>query len=289
SILLTYVAPQLGFYMVMSRAWQFALGALAFFYSESWRGRIPRSVSMYVGWLGLASILAAATLLDQHVPYPGFWALLPSIGTAALLVCGAASHHVGSASEFLSVRPLQAIGRVSYSWYLWHWPVLLLGATILDIGEPLNVTALVLLSLGLAGLTYWAFESPLRHARAIRSHPSATLLGGVCIMFGCILVGGAWATFAGHWVQTFDQKMAAVRLDKPAVYSMKCHTPIDSTEARVCNFGDPLAPNTVVLMGDSVAAQWSPAVIKYFRRKNWRVIVLTKSACPMVDVPRTHP
>src|SRR5690606_39111580 len=95
--------------------------------------------------------------------------------------------------------------------------------------------------------------------------------------------------FAGHWVQTFDQKMAAVRLDKPAVYSMKCHTPIDSTEARVCNFGDPLAPNTVVLMGDSVAAQWSPAVIKYFRGKNWRVVVLTKSACPMVNVPRTHP
>src|SRR3546814_3865239 len=90
SVLLTYAAPQLGFYMVVSLGWQFALGALVFLYFDRNATGVPDhpAIAAMAGWLGLGAILGAALYLDAQTPYPGFWALLTSLGTAAVLYSG---------------------------------------------------------------------------------------------------------------------------------------------------------------------------------------------------------
>ena len=156
--------------MAFSRAWQFALGALAFLWSGPGNGMRPKAY----GTLGLLMILAAALLLDPKMSYPGLWALLPSLGAALVLQSGSVQSGLG----LLSARPMQALGRVSYSWYLWHWPVLLLGATLIDAHEPLKAAALVVASLAIAVVAHRLVESPMRHWQGLRARPAATLLAG---------------------------------------------------------------------------------------------------------------
>ncbi|HEY3519458.1 MAG TPA: acyltransferase, partial [Rhodanobacteraceae bacterium] len=135
SLYWTYAQPQLAFYMMPSRAWQFALGALVFlgFGAPDFQPgtQIPRRQNMLwvAGWAGLCLIVAAGVLLDERVPYPGFWAILPSMGAALVLASGGCGA-IGGVDRFLALKPMQAIGRISYAWYLWHWPALLLGAAV---------------------------------------------------------------------------------------------------------------------------------------------------------------
>jgi len=137
SIFLTYTKSLWGFYFMPSRAWQFALGAYVFLWTTGDGGSIKgfthecsssawQRIYNFSGFIGLACIVAASLYLDSKKAYPGFWALLPSVGTALILLSIAAIREKG-VGRFLSIPPMQWIGKLSYSWYLWHWPILLLG------------------------------------------------------------------------------------------------------------------------------------------------------------------
>jgi hypothetical protein len=117
--------------------------------------------------------------LSTNTYYPGIAALLPVLGTALVIGagCASASHGCGRA---LSLSPMQAVGRVSYSWYLWHWPVLLFAPLLLGhhLGLPGRLAA-VLVAFGLAVLTLKLIENPLRFAPSVRRSPARSLaLGG---------------------------------------------------------------------------------------------------------------
>lgn len=292
SILLTYASPQLGFYTVISRGWQFALGALVFLHFDRNTTSTPRRRfgTMMAGWLGLAGIIAAALYVGHGTPYPGFWALVPSLGTAAVLYAGGTTPASAEASRLLATRSLQAMGRVSYAWYLWHWPTLLLGATLVDPGKPSHLIALVFLSLLLAVASYHLVESPLRRSRTLRSRPRAVLVGGVVLMVVALAGSLGWMQLAGRWAQAPEQiRFHQVRSNVPVIYGMGCDEWFHTARVRACWFGPNDAPHTAVLMGDSIAGQWFPAVSVHFDRPGWRLLVLTKSACPMVDHPIFYP
>ncbi|MGC1548743.1 MAG: SGNH hydrolase domain-containing protein [Rhodanobacter sp.] len=99
--------------------------------------------------------------------------------------------------------------------------------------------------------------------------------------------------FAFHWysraadqMQNPDQqRYARARVDAPAIYGMGCDDWYHSDRVQVCTFGSKDATHTAVLMGDSIAGQWFPTVAKAFDRPGWRLLVMTKSACPMVNQP----
>jgi peptidoglycan/LPS O-acetylase OafA/YrhL len=278
SAFLTVVAPPLGFYMAFSRAWQFALGALAFL----WSGPGNRMRPKVYGALGLLMILAAALLLDPKMSYPGLWALLPSLGAALVLQSGSVQSGLG----LLSTRPMQALGRVSYSWYLWHWPVLLLGATLLDVHQPLGAALLVVTSLVIAVVAHRLVESPMRHWQWLRARPAATLLAGTAAIAIAGLSAHLWGQQSQTWMQEpAQQQYTTVRTDAPTLYAVGCDDWYRSAVVKACYFGPDDAPHTAVLIGDSVAGQWFPALEEVFRRPGWRLLVLTKSACPMVDEP----
>ncbi len=290
SLYWTWHAPRMAFYMVPARAWQFALGALTFLLVGSpafrSRHRLPAArVMRFAGWLGLAMILAVAWLIDGQVPYPGVWALLPTVGAALVLAAGG-DGQVRGVGQVLTVRPLQAIGRVSYSWYLWHWPVLLLGATLVDIRSPWNRLVLVALSLLIAAVSYHFFETPIRRARRLLAKPRMAVFAGIALMIVAGSLALRWQSAALVRIGSPQQlRYETANFDAPAIYGMGCDDWYHSARVKVCAFGDPHASHTAIAIGDSVALQWFPAFRQLFDRPGWRLLVITKSSCPMVNVP----
>lgn len=288
-LFLTYTQPAWAFYMMPARAWQFALGAiawLAFRDAASRHGSASGGHVRFAGWLGLAMVLASALWLTPQTPYPGYAALLPSLGAAGVLVSGALAPQA-EIGRWLALPPMQAIGRVSYAWYLWHWPVLLLGNAWLGQPEPWQTALFVLISLLLAAVTHRWFETPIRRSTALAPRPLLNVAAGVLLMMGM------WAICYQHlcpatlrWTQQSEQlTLLKARGDAPVIYGMGCDEWYSSARLRLCAFGPSDASHTAVIVGDSVALQWFPAFAQIFDRPGWRLLVLTKSACPMVDAP----
>ena len=119
-----------------------------------------------MGWAGLGAIVWSVFVFGAATPFPGTAALLPVAGTMALLVAGtrpAQTHAPGSASRLLGRPPLVRIGRISYAWYLWHWPVLVLVPAWLGHALPLWARlGLAALSGVLAAATVVLVEDPIR-------------------------------------------------------------------------------------------------------------------------------
>lgn len=288
--------PQLTFYMMPMRAWQFAVGGLIWLYGESKAQspngqalRVSDTTRAWISWLGLIAILGAGIAFDASVSYPGWRALLPTLGAAAVIWTGFSGQSVG-VSGLLASWPLQAIGKVSYSWYLWHWPVLLLAYTATGSHSPLVRTSAVLVSFGLSVLSYRFVESPIRHQGYWLRHGRAALAGGVAVMLVVSLLMMHWYTRALVESQSPQlQRYAKAHVDAPIIYGMGCDEWYRSDRVVACGFGSATAAHTAVLMGDSVAGQWFPAIAKVFDRPGWRLLVVTKSACPMVDEPLFYP
>ena len=147
------------FYSPLSRSWELLLGAsLAFGVSR--QVAIPTSWRNMAGWVGLVFIFISACFLDKNMPFPGYWALPPTVGAALILFAGMQSN---LNRLLLASRPLVAIGLISYPLYLWHWPLLSF-ARILESQTPgLGLRLfLVLSSFVLAWLTYRFVEKPIR-------------------------------------------------------------------------------------------------------------------------------
>ncbi|MGV0067089.1 acyltransferase family protein [Mycobacterium colombiense] len=334
SLAATRAAPPVAFFSLHTRAWELAIGGLVALTTNQWR-RLPTFAAAIVGWTGLALILLACNQLDATTPFPGTAALLPVIGTALVIGagCSAASRGCG---HILGLRPMRAVGRVSYSWYLWHWPVLLLATPLL--GRPLGpidgLVALVV-SFGLAVLTLRFIENPFRHSAWVRRSAAHSLaVGGVAtalaVCVGVVLlvsvptpVGRGPAAPAlrvtagpsptGADLQLYDaavhdvfaqvQAAVAASVDLKAVPSNLDPSLVDVARERApaglvaclrnllevdqpeCATGDTASKTTVALIGDSNAFSWSPAFQQVASQRRWRLEVLTKGACPMLDLP----
>lgn len=175
------------FYSSPTRAWEFGLGALVTFWAHR-RTSSSRTGGRTAGIVGFASaLLLAATnlLVDDATPWPGFLALLPVVGTAGLIVAGTLG--TNPVSRLLSLRPAVWVGDLSYSLYLWHWPVITFGTALWPSGTTRLVAALA--SFVPAWLSYRYVESPLRAAR----HRSSATVFGLATGSGAAAAGLAFA------------------------------------------------------------------------------------------------
>lgn len=281
---LTWAQPRLAFYMMPLRAWQFAAGAMAWLYFGTPGGAVRQARwSGAAGWFGLIAILSAALWLTPHVAYPGGWAMLPTVGAVAVIAAGTREAGV---SHVLAWRPLQALGRVSYAWYLWHWPMLLLARALYESDSAAIRAGTVIVSLGLATISYRWVETPTRHRQAWLARPRMTIVVSLAFMAFASLLCLRWYNHASDLERSpLYRRLAAAHADAPIIYGMGCDQWYSSDELQICGFGSQNAGHTAVLLGDSVAGQWFPAVARAFDRPNWRLLVITKSACPMVDEP----
>ncbi|WP_420540840.1 acyltransferase family protein [Mycolicibacterium septicum] len=188
----TQTMPPWAFFSLPTRAWELAAGGLVALTAAHWRS-LPPVCAALVGWGGLALILTTCTQLGTATPYPGSAALLPVMGTALVIGAGCAIPDLG-VGRLLSKPVMRGIGRLSYSWYLWHWPVLLLAPALFGHGLGLaGRLAMMVMSLGLAILTLHLVENPTRFAAALRGSSWRSLAvgataTGVAVCAGLVLL-----------------------------------------------------------------------------------------------------
>ena len=197
----TQPVPAVAFFSLPTRAWELAIGGLVALTAGQW-SRIPAMPAAVIGWVGLAAVFLGCARLNSAMPYPYVAALCPVLGTALVIGAGCAAPSLG-VDRALSLPPVRAIGRVSYSWYLWHWPVLLLAPPLL--GHPLGLVGrviAVIVSGGLAALTLRLVENPFRLSASMRRSATRSLvLGGVATAVAvctCVVLLVLVPTPTGH-------------------------------------------------------------------------------------------
>jgi peptidoglycan/LPS O-acetylase OafA/YrhL len=164
SIHSTKVSPTGAYFSTLTRAWELALGA-ALAVLTSRLASLPRAARAAAGWTGFVAIAAAGTMFSSGTVFPGYAALLPTIGAALVISAGLAGQPRAGVGRLLALAPLRYVGDRSYTFYLWHWPVLIIAAQYE--GHALSVTTKLLLLSGaflLSILTYKVYENPIRRA-----------------------------------------------------------------------------------------------------------------------------
>jgi peptidoglycan/LPS O-acetylase OafA/YrhL len=174
----TSTSPPWAFFSLPTRAWELAAGGLVAMTVTVWR-RLPLQAAAIGSGIGMTLIILASTLLSTATQYPGTAALVPVLGTVLLVGCGCAAPDDGI-NRLLSRPTMQVIGQLSYSWYLWHWPVLLLAPALmghpLGLGERLTAAGICA---ALSGVTLVLVENPARFASVLRRSATRSLvLGG---------------------------------------------------------------------------------------------------------------
>ena len=272
---LTHTRQPWAFFAMPARAWEFAIGGIAAIVPMP----LGRVTTLVLGWLSLAVTVAAGVGLSGGSAYPGVAVLLPVVGTVGLLVAGAGRTLAG-ASRILAGAPLRWIGGRSYSWYLWHWPVLIIGTALLgDPAWPARL-ALVLLSLGAAAATTTLVENPIRFQKQLLTRPALVVVSG-------LILSTSTATIAlrAHRVATARGGVyAAAAKDASVPDRNGCDQSFWASVVHECEFGDTTSSTRVVLIGDSHAAQWFGTLDAIARERHWRLVTMLKWSCPVADV-----
>ena len=285
SVFASYTQPIFGFYMMPTRAWQFAAGALVWLLVQE---RAPNKFqAAMLSWCGALLLIAALVVIGPNSTYPGLLAMLPTLGTCALLWSGSCLEKQHSPGALLTLRPVQAIGRLSYAWYLWHWPVLIIGAQLLPIkGNVSNTLLAISVSLLAAILTHHLIENPIRYGRPARIKEKPQI---AVALFAMLLLSSQFTRWNNENNETVtlasSTPVSRAMADMPIIYQHGCDDYFRSDTLKPCSYGDHDAPNTAVLFGDSIGAQWFPTLANMYDSKEWKIVVFTKSSCPMVDEP----
>ncbi len=275
-----------------------------------WLVGLPRRIGIVAGWAGIAIIFWTAFTYSPETTFPGMAVMIPVLGTV-LAVAGGTIAPAAGAEPILALRPFQWLGKISYSMYLWHWPVLVLAAGWA--GHDLSLAHNLLLMLGalaLSALTYVLVEDPMRSLDILkRRAPRVSVAFGATMV--AIAVGlssfmmnanaipeevivdditfeipstGAvlQAVADGANVTTWPEQPGRIR--NPA-YSKECDVTRADTTSSMCVHGDPEASRTMVIFGDSHGAMWIPSFDQVGTIAGWRVVQLTKPGCQVPDYP----
>lgn len=270
-----FSAPGLAFYSPLSRIWELGLGSLL-----ALLPRLPVGRRSAVAMSALGSLLIAAGFLlarpGAYFPFP--YALLPTLGTA-LVIFGNGYAMESPISRALSARGPVALGKVSYAWYLWHWPFLSFGH-ILNAGPPSPAMRLLIVAISLivAFGTVAIYEQPLRDFARRLSSERVILAGALAGLITVAVAGGLYAA-AKLQMLPEDPRIAAAFADRPARSEQCLLRDNPSIAVPSACLGSGSRPK-IVLWGDSHADQWAPALENWAGQKGWQVEQITRAACP---------
>ena len=291
SVWLTAAAPDWAFYILPTRAWEFAGAALvATLPWERLAGRTrlrPRALRALLGTAGFALLALSFAFVHETDPFPGTIALLPVGGALLVLAAGSVPASGTWVDRVLDLSVLQRLGDVSYSWYLWHWPfVVLTTAAVQDDAIWIKVLA-SLGALGAAAATYRWVENPIRFSPALKSWrrtTAVTIVIGLAV--GTLSVGTRVATGA---VLEREPYATAVEVGaEPKPYG--CTEITETTSGTdVCLLGDVEADTTVLLLGDSHTMHWIPAFDVAARDAGLRLAVRWRHGCPAAEINVQQP
>lgn len=314
SVWQTVASPASAYFITPTRMWELAVGGLVATTTSLASSSRLRALAALLAWAGLVAVVAAGVTYTAETPFPGYTALLPVLGTAAVIWAGTQS--AASPAGLLRARPVQWLGDVSYSVYLWHWPLVVLLPYVsggrLGILDQLTIVAV---TLALAGLTKTYIEDRYRHprpgARLRRSYVAAA--AGMALIAA---VGGAQIAESNHRADEAAGQLAsalegndpclgagalhrgpqecpvdpaaelvpAVELagdDKSDAYADGCWTNQPFTARNTCTYGD--GPTQVALVGNSHAGHWLPALQLLAKKNDWTITTFLVSRCAVTD------
>jgi len=299
------------YFITPTRAWEFGAGALVVLLMRKWAPSL--TLSRVLRWLGMIGLLASAWFFSNATPFPGYAAALPVIATAAVIVAGDTGRADPSDLVF-RLRPVQWLGDVSYSVYLWHWPLMVFAPYVMrhNLKTP-ELLALILLCLVVSGLSKRFVEDAMRFWPRLTRTPRATLLAAGAGMLVIAMVSGTQVFAAG--VQ--EQRTAALlvdvsanpcfgapamenrakcpealtarpvagvtKADAPWAPQPGCHATGSNPASLTCYWGTGKPSRVVALVGDSHAEHWRGALHRIAKAKNWQIIEMYSSGCPASD------
>lgn len=309
SLLHTQTNSDVAFFDTAARGWQFAVGALVSFL-PAFRDRLR----LVLPWLGLAAIGVSALAYSETTPFPGVAAILPTVGAAVMIAGRAPADTPWSFGFLASFGPVRWLGDVSYSAYLWHWPLIILLPQWLGVELGTRLKVLILAAtLVLAWASYRLVESPIRRSAALAKRRRRSFVAGtatlVLLAAACFgTVGVANARMAAEddqllaqvtggqrcfgataisdrscddpWGKIERADVPAPLADKPVVWKDDCIDDITENTEKYCTYGDETASETVLLWGDSHAGAWSSAFDVAGKLDHVRVIIAARNRCP---------
>lgn len=313
--------PSWAYFVIFTRAWELAVGALVALALPLTR-RLDRRLALPLSWAGLGCIVIAATSFSHSTAYPGDAALLPVLGAAAVIVGGSGPTRGWGAQTLLGTPPFQRLGSWSYSWYLWHWPALVLAPAILGHSlTELEGLATAGVALVIAVVSFVLVERPVRRLQIVVRRPAVgltcagALAGGTIgiVAISGLLVGPLVAPNAGdaralstdppltqlHLTADLIQGARTTKVPsslRPSLSTVTSHSTLpriidDGCEAgfgreqiKPCIYGDRDSHTTAVLFGDSHAGHWFDALNLISNQRHWRLIVITKEGCTPAEV-----
>ena len=280
SIYLTQAAPIWAFYSLPTRAWELGFGALLLFIPDF------KKKMRILPWLGFLGIAISALNFNENTAFPGKNALLPVLATTVLMAT--IKYWPPLFDDLANSGISQWLGAISYPLYLWHWPALVLPSSAL--GRPLRIYErflCIVLTVVLAHLTSKYVEDPLRHKklRTATVYKGAVITTALSLIAGIVIASSASSIITTKGAASYKFDLVKV-MEKPAVYGDGCHVNYGETKSGYCTYGNKNSSTTIVLYGDSHAAQWFPALEKLANERGFKLVSLTKSACPAVDSKR---
>jgi peptidoglycan/LPS O-acetylase OafA/YrhL len=333
SIYYTAALPPAAYFSPFTRGWELMLGG-GLAVAATTLGRVPRVWKVAAGWTGLLAIAASAVTFSSGTPFPGYAALLPTIG-AALVICAGMTDtgHRPAVATLLDRAPMRYVGDRSYAFYLWHWPVLVIAQLYLGYEPPLAVNLALLVGAFLLSIASYALvENPMRRMTwtPARSSLAFGTAAAAVVLTAALSIGAlqerearfrlaaapepqfvvaepiAYRTPQHRARPSADRALPAVvaaveaarrgaripsrltppigeLLDERLPYSLpRGCVPVarsSDTSSRICPLGRTGSSRSIVVIGDSHAQMWLPAVVSLARQDGWVVLPVLRPGC----------
>ncbi|MFK3797375.1 acyltransferase family protein [Pseudomonas sp. NPDC088444] len=280
--------PDAAFFLLPMRAWELLCGAMLAVFPVSDRKFSPW-LYQGVSLAGLLAVLYAIFGLDKYTPFPGWAALLPVLGATAMI--WANGHASTWAGRLLSGRAMVAVGLISYSWYLWHWPVFVYAnAVSVDGMQALEASGWVILTLVLAWLSWRLIELPFREKRLLAGR-KPVLFAGLTALLVIGLAGQVVRSGDGIPDRLSGQALQYAQARDWQRGQKECLLQRDSEDmSKICRFGgDEQTPPMQLVWGDSHAAALKPAIEADAERYGIPVWLASLSGCLPILGHETRP
>ncbi|SCY89283.1 acyltransferase family protein [Microvirga guangxiensis] len=312
SITETAADPAPTYFNPLARVWEFSLGGLAAILLP--HVALPHLMRILVGWAGLALIVSCGFIIPASIKFPGYVALWPTLGAVLVL----ASTHTQSrygVDRILASKPLVLLGDVSFSFYLWHWPILIFYTVVQNSSKVGLGSGLLILLVSLVGayVTTRFLEQPLQRSPIGKQKPwqiHALSTGCAAPVIAAVLV---WIISLHVAESRREEAMTLMKAQyqggafpltreavvKPGIpiyppeemleplKQQYCQQSIAKSEVITCERGVSReeALRTVVVVGGSHSEHWLPAIGQIAQEQKWRLIAITKGACPFMFLP----
>lgn len=314
SVIETASNPAAAYFITPTRIWEFGVGALLALVAPEPSAGVPRFIRATASWVGFAMIVFAAVSFTGRTPFPGSAAVIPVLGAAAVMWAGPVGGFGGS-QRLAALRPVQFLGDISYSIYLWHWPLIVLIPFVT--GHHLdrsNKTVIILATLCLAWATKRFVEDPARFSPALLGgrRPRTVFAFTAAAMALVVAVSATGYTTIQHQERVAAQRIAAVLATPPPCFGAaalanagscttgeqtkvlvpdptlvnddhppgaECWSQKDDPRLHRCTMGPAKADTTILVVGDSHANQYRVAFAKIADENKWRIDMVGMSGC----------